>query len=521
MWPMAFTRDRCRLLSTLVRKYGQAPRTPMRPDGKARGAAHSGAYATDEQRSQPGCTPPGCIGVRMRSYLRIRVRRAVSLAVVALLASATQGFSQDSQYWSIQYGPVGQLVGGQLIGGVPDLSATFYNPGALALRNESSYLLSTESVQWEGISTAAPTSLAIFDTSSSTFGAAPSLLAGALPRWLGSNTRLAWSFLTRQKLDVRLGQRLTNPLGSPWETSAAESYFDQRVEEDWAGLTFSRPLSRSLGVGVTWYGVYRGQRTRKELSVQGIAGDGRSVAVSGVTDFDYTHYRTLAKLGLAWQTPEWNAGLSITTPSLGVLGSGNAAYTVSVAGPRTGADGNPLPPTLATGTSKGLDAEYRSSWAIGAGASRRLGATRLYASAEWYAPVGRFTVIALPNDSAEAPRLTQEFGAVLNGGIGFEQVVNDDVSLYGAFHTDFSASVGTAQGNVAVSDWDLYHLSGGVSFRIRSNRFTLGGSWAFGQTTRPLQSPIPPDSAPGSVLGSDVNIRYSKVTVLLGFEFGR
>ena len=58
--------------------------------------------------------------------------------------------------------------------------------------------------------------------------------------------------------------------------------------------------------------------------------------------------------------------------------------------------------------------------------------------------------------------------------------MSDDVSVYGAFHTDFSASVGSARANVAVSDWDLYHLSGGLSFRIGDNRFTLGASWATG-----------------------------------------
>jgi hypothetical protein len=80
-------------------------------------------------------------------------RRVVALAVLILLAHARPGRAQDTHYWSIQYGPVGQLVGGQLIGGVNDLSATYYNPGALVLRNESSYLLSTESFQWELVST--------------------------------------------------------------------------------------------------------------------------------------------------------------------------------------------------------------------------------------------------------------------------------------------------------------------------------------------------------------------------------
>ena len=144
-------------------------------------------------------------------------------AVAVALAHASAASAQDTHYWSIQYGPVGQLVGGQVIGGVPDLSATFYNPGALALRNESSYLLSTESVQWELVSTEAPADVSVLDTSSSRFGAAPSLLAGVLPRWFGEDTRLAWSFLTRQKLDVRLGQRLTNPLAAETVSAARPS----------------------------------------------------------------------------------------------------------------------------------------------------------------------------------------------------------------------------------------------------------------------------------------------------------
>lgn len=443
-----------------------------------------------------------------------------ALGLAAALALTPTASAQDTHYWSIQYGPVGQLVGGQLIGGVPDLSATFYNPGALALRNESSYLLSTESVQWELVSTEAQPGLDVLDTTSSRFGAAPSLLAGVLPRWLGDDTHLAWSFLTRQKLDLRLGQRVTDPVATPGVRSAAESYSDQRVEEDWAGLTISRPVSDSVGVGLTLYGVYRGQRTRKELSLQAVSPDGSSIAVSGVGDFDYTHYRALAKLGVAWQTEDWSAGLSITTPSLAAFGGGKGGYTVSIAGTDPNGDGRPDPPVLETRTQEDLDADYRSSGAVGAGVSRRLGRTRLHASVEWYAPVDRFTVIALPEATADAGRLTQELRSVVNAGLGIEHTLNDDISLYGAFHTDFSASTGSVGSNVAVSDWDLYHLSGGLSFRVGDNRFTLGASWAKGSKQRPLDSPIPPEELPASGLGEDLQIDYSKFTFLLGFVFG-
>jgi hypothetical protein len=443
------------------------------------------------------------------------LRLAALFALVALPASA-----QDTHYWSIQYGPVGQLVGGQLIGGVPDLSATFYNPGALALRNESAYLLSTESVQWEKLTTQSEPGLRVLDTSSSRFGAAPSLLAGALPmRWLGEDTALAWSFLTRQKLDVRLGQRLTDPLGAGLR-SAAESFLDTDAEEDWGGLTIARPLSPSLGLGVTWYGVYRGQRTRRELSLAAVAPDSATLNAFGVTDAEFSHYAMLLKLGLAWQSPSWNAGLSITTPSLGLFGSGKTAYTLSISGVDANGDSRPDAPILATNEQEDLESEYHSPWAVGLGASRHFGRTRVYASAEWYGAVGRFEVLAVAPDTPGAARLGEELRSVLNAGVGFEQRLSEDVSVYGAFHTDYSASVGSASENVSVSDWNLYHWSGGLSFRFKDNRFTLGASWARGSKNRPVDSPIPPASLPGLGLERDVDIHYSKITILLGFVFG-
>jgi hypothetical protein len=441
---------------------------------------------------------------------------AAALALAALLA--VPAAAQDTHYWSIQYGPVGQLVGGQLIGGVPDLSATFYNPGALSLRNESSYLLSTESVQLESVSTSSDSR--ILDSSSSKFGSAPSLLAGALPRWLGEDTALAWSFLTRQKLDLRIGSRIIDPFAGTFAQSAAESYSDQEITESWGGLTLSHPLSESVGLGGTLYGVYRGQRTRNELSAQGVNG-ARGLAVSGVTDFDFGHYRALAKLGLAWTGRSWNAGFSVTTPSLGVMGTGKASYTAYVSGVDADGDAVTDPPILESVTAEDLESEYRSSWAVGAGASWRRKNTRFYASAEWFAPVDRFAVLTLPDNPQAAQRLSQKLESVLNGGLGVEHEVSRELSVYGAFSTDFSAAPHPSESSVSVSDWDLYHVGGGVSFRFGENRFTLGALWAFGSQPRTLQTPVPDDALPASALDETIDVEYSRVTFVLGFVFGQ
>ncbi len=444
------------------------------------------------------------------------------LTQIALGAAlAIPAVAQDSQYWSIQYGPVGQLVGGQLIGGAPDLSATYYNPGALALKSRPSFLLSTQAVQTEYFSTASPAALGgIFDAESSIFGAAPSLLAGKIPKWLGQNTELAWSFLTRQKLEVRLGQRTFGVIRD-WEKSVGESYLNQRTNEIWGGITVSHRLSEASGLGVTVYGVNRGQRSRKEVTVQAIAGDGRSLAVSGVTDFEYSHNRALAKLGYSWQTPTLNVGLSVTTPSLAVFGRGKAGYTLFTAGIDAEGDGRVDLPTLSTEAAKKLDSNYRSSWAIGVGGAKRHGSTRIYASAEWFAPVGAFNLLALPERSARPGLLAEKLKDVLNAGIAIEHIRSEDVSFYGAFHTDFSAATEKTEESVAVSDLNLYHFSGGASFKIQGNRFTLGALLATGSKTRIPTSPLPPGSLPGYGLDREIDLHYTRITLLLGFEVGK
>lgn len=50
--------------------------------------------------------------------------------------------SQDTHYWNIQYGTRSTLLGGAVFGSVSDLSATYYNPGAIALFKDAEFILS-------------------------------------------------------------------------------------------------------------------------------------------------------------------------------------------------------------------------------------------------------------------------------------------------------------------------------------------------------------------------------------------
>ncbi len=448
---------------------------------------------------------------------RLHIVGSLLVSVVATTAAA-----QDVNYWNIQYGPVGQLLGGQVIASSRDLTATFYNPGGLSLEEGSTFLLSTESFQIESVNTSPTSDIELFDTSSARFGAAPTLVAGALPRgWLGERTRMAWSFLTRQELKVRLGQRLTDPFDLPGGSSAAELYLDNDVNESWGGLTVSRELSETLGVGLTWYGVYRGERSRRELNFQAISSDQAALTALGIQEFSYYHFRTLAKLGVAWQRGNLRLGFNVTTPSAALFGSGKGGYTLSLLGLNSDGSGFPDPPVLESRTAESLDTYYKSSWAIGGGLAWYRGATRWHASAEWFAPVDRFSVINLPSDDPERQfEASQQLKSVVNVGLGVEHDFENELAVYGAAHTDFSASVGDPDVNIAVSNWNLYHLSGGVKFAFAGSRFTLGATYSFGSEARPLPTTIPPEDLPGDGLEGDLDISYRRVVVLLGFLFG-
>ena len=134
--------------------------------------------------------------------------RFAGVALATLVAAAAPALAQDSQYWNIQYGPVGQLLGGQVVGSTRDLSATYYNPGGLALGEKTDFLLSVQAFSMRTTSTKPLAGGPFLDTSQTDFDAFPGFVAFSFPRgWLGDRTQLAFSVLTRQQFNQRLDER--------------------------------------------------------------------------------------------------------------------------------------------------------------------------------------------------------------------------------------------------------------------------------------------------------------------------
>src|SRR5262249_60923579 len=92
----------------------------------------------------------------------------------------------------------------------------------------------------------------------------PSLFPFAPPRSVTGSHTTAIASLPRQDFDLRVD----NWQFMPSRQGGAESLFDQNLNEDWFGLTWAHGVGHDYGLGLTTYVVYRGQRTRKEISGQ-------------------------------------------------------------------------------------------------------------------------------------------------------------------------------------------------------------------------------------------------------------
>jgi hypothetical protein len=462
-----------------------------------------------------------------------RARTALPSTLAVLLALAAPLAAQDAQYWDIQYGPVGQLLGGQVVGSTRDLSATYYNPGGLALGTDPDSLLSVQGFKKQTTTVTPLEDGAFLRLSDSEWGTFPGFVAAAFPeRWLGERTRLAFSLLTRQEYVQRIDQRFAGTDAASDGRYGLETLYDQRMRETWAGLTLSRRIGERWGLGATLYGVYRGQRTRWEQNLQLAFPSGDGISALVVDDFDYGHWRLLGKVGLAWEGDVYRLGATVTTPSAAAFGSGNVGFTRSVTGVDLSGDGRP-DNLLANGLEEGLDSTYRTSWAFAGGGAWRRGNFQLHVSAEYFAPVDRFTVLLGQSapPSGDPLALTQRLEQVLNAGVGVEYwlggVSVDDgqrsggTVLYAAFATDQSASPVVVRGEASSSNQDHYHITGGTAFSVGSSRFTLGLSYAFGKKRRDLDIGGLPPGVPVLGDGREADLRFSRIVFVLGYLFGR
>ena len=452
-------------------------------------------------------------------------RRRLMLTVVLLSlvggGSAAPLVAQDSHYWTLQYGPRSSLLGGAVIGSVDDVSATYYNPGAVAQASDLAFAVSTDVFEVTGVVLEGGGGEGV-DLGNAKSGLRPSMIAGTIKQGLfGGGGILAYSALTRARGTQDLnGVLLLSGDDLPPEFELRHAVggvgFAGRFNDFWGGITYSHALGRHVGLGVTWYGAVRSQERRRDAISQVVETDG-----SGTADIDfgggsYTAYRTLFKVGVYGASGPVTGGLTLTTPSISLGGNGDLSFNSATFGTDTVA--------LAASVQSDLSATYKSPLSIGAGVAWQVGGARLHGSLEWFDRIEPYFVMRGEDVEAfEPPGTTlsvdavQEQDEVLNWALGLEYAFSPLVSGYVSYYTDNSTLTDEVErAGLGILPFDISNVTVGSDFVVRSVRLTLGLGLGWGSEVDQELTDLLKQEDPDFV----ATYEFRSLKLLFGFEIG-
>jgi opacity protein-like surface antigen len=441
----------------------------------------------------------------------------LNLIIIIIQVSLT---AQENNYWNIQYGTRSTLLGGAVIGSVSDLSATFYNPGAIALFPDVKFILSAQVYQMDNF-TIKDGAAEGKDLDYSSIVPSPNFVAFDLNFDFLGDDRLAFSILTRQNSNLEFSARVIDSLevieSSPGKESFAGGINTEKKFNDvWGGITYSTKLSETIGIGITGYISYRSHKATSLTILQALQSNGEIASYSNINNYRFNNCRTLLKAGVGLNLNPLTIGLTVTSPSLNIFGSGSAGTHLFI----SGIDSS----RFDSNYQEDIKSKFNSSWAAGLGGAYNFGNVKLHLSAEWYDAINKYDVLdtepyvsqssgkTLTND------LSHEAKSVINFGFGLDYFATDSLIFSLSVTSDFSAYVENTATNLATySAWDLIHVAGGSTFSIWKTEVTIGAVYSFGSQTFENKINITPGADNNSV-GRQSEFKYSQIKVLLGFE---
>jgi hypothetical protein len=450
------------------------------------------------------------------------------LAAVLFPALAPLARPQDSHYWTNQYGTRATLLGGAVIGIALDLSGTYYNPGGMSLLEDPETLMAAKVFQYPNVTLVGSGREGV-PLNADNPGPAPSLIAGTIPIKGLRNHWFGYSYLARQEVDLGLSVSSTGTRDILPDLPGPESYttqfrLDEKVAESWFGLTWSSRLAKGVGVGLSQYVAVRSHRVLSEELVEALTGDGRVAMAMGKRQFKYRNFRVLWKVGVSCALKDLTLGLTLTTPSLSVFGTGTTGVNETVVALDMNGDGAP-DDFMASDYRDNLSSSYRTPLSLAAGMTFKYQKVRFYWSMEWFDRVRPYSVV----DAAEFPAqstgemlstdLTQELDSVINLGLGLEWLYSSRFKGYASFTTDYSAKMRGTAANLSLTDWNIHHLVTGAEFPIGKWELTMGLGFSFGARSNGQRPPILDRAAAAGMWDpfDGLKYRYANYKLIFGF----
>jgi hypothetical protein len=417
--------------------------------------------------------------------------------LVALAAGSLA--AQDTHYWTHQYGARSSLLGGAVIAGCDDTGAGYYNPGRLGFISNNQLSASADLYQLDFLSINNGAGEGI-DISSTQVRIVPLLASGIFLFEGAPRHAFGFNIISRQYWSASGSARreATENVIDDARSPGDEDYHGQlninvSLQEYWAGLSYSCRFSRYLSFGITHFGCVRLEDLGFQITTRAVGTPLSLHGADNIINLNYYSVRTLWKMGMAFDLGWFKAGLTLTTPSINLFGSGTVAGNNTIIDLDTNGDG--------TGESIAIDdrqeelgAQFRSPFSIGLGLEYCAPTyTRICMSMEWFLPTGEYAVmrpkkknaaVGLPGflDSRTQFQVLDQRRGALNVAVGLQQKFTESISGILGFRTDFTVKkeIDTPGFAIGATGWNLFHVSTGLTFRSGRSEFSAGVQFSMG-----------------------------------------
>jgi len=467
----------------------------------------------------------------MTIFLKV-LKSNLLLTAFLMSLSSISGFGQDAHYYSQQPDSRGTLSGGTGTAGCRELASVFYNPGIIALYEESSVGLGGSLYTIDFLNLYENESLNR-NINGSTFQVTPSIIAGTVKWKDKSKFTSSYSYFNGGYYNGRFSSTSTYDYTENGEKYSLLNRNDFRTyySEDWIGSGVSYRINEHWGIGVIpyvhLYTIQYMQRAYSDVNLQG----GSNELVFGNQDFREARLFSpglLFNVGVVFNKNNHEFGLTIITPRINVQ---SMAYST-------------LERTYLTYTNQGdvsisslIDSDFKAfvkrPMEVNLGYAlfneKRAFKVRL----TFYSKINSYN---MGNESAKSIRngvflTTDKYSflpvnsnrSVLNIGLGHEWNVRKDLKVIAGFRTDFSffdkSQYKYFDFTTMLINWNLYHFSTGVDWEYNWLKLSTGVDYAFSLQSGLAQYPkIQANNEPiyEVEFSNEAAVSYHQLKVFLG-----
>ncbi|MEZ5017136.1 MAG: hypothetical protein R2800_08780 [Flavipsychrobacter sp.] len=431
----------------------------------------------------------------------------IIISILLLCIISFSARSQDTHYWSHQYGPKSTLLGGSDAAVSKDNSAIINNPGGLGFNDQASLSVTTNaySVDFMKFKDGAGAGL---DMKSTKVHSIPLILSGVFkhkkhPKWTVGYAlvdRVRYKFEATQRFDDMINV-IDDGYSPGQEEFVSQLDMRNRLKEIWAGFTIAYRINEHFAVGMSNFGAYRDHQFSSQYTARAVI-NSPFLFETSTSDFlynvSYISVRNIFKLGVTASFDNFDAGLSVTMPSFNMYSRAivNSDLTSSnvIIDDVTNTRGS----IIANDRQEKLPANYKSPFSVSLGLSKQFKKTRLFVTSEYFAGIKQYVYISPKNNSFIRPaalfggsssEILQVAGGkkpVLNIAIGVEQQLSEKLTLMAGIRTDnsfYDESAEDIGNSLSFTSASLYHASAGVSIERAKGKVCIGLKGSYGSNT--------------------------------------